>query len=162
MKENKIEQLPPEYVEYVKSNIGVPKYIDGQELFYRKNACHVNSILFSDFIYSKTKYNCSIIEGIVVRDDGFAYDHFWNLIRDDKGGTEYVDVTNDAIGTEKEKNAGKTYYEIKEYGIDELVEKIKNKEPLFSDEVKKALKNYYNEHPEKEEEYRKGKQAVEE
>ena len=73
MKEINIEKLPPEYREYVQDNIGVPKIIKGQQLFYCKNACHVNSILFSEFINTTTPYHCSVIEGIVVCKSGLAY-----------------------------------------------------------------------------------------
>lgn len=160
MKEVKIEELPSGYIEYIKKNIGVPKKISDQKVFYCKNACHVNSILFSEFINSTTSYHCSVIEGIVVCKDGLAYEHCWNLIRDDDGDLEYVDVTMDAIATDSEREVEKSYYEIIEHEMEEMIEKIANKQPLFTQETHHAIDEYYAEHPEKEAEYRKGKEMV--
>lgn len=161
MKEVKIEGLPSDYIEYIKNSIGVPKIINGQKVFYCKNACHVNSVVFCEFINSTTTYHCSVIEGMVVCKDGLAYEHYWNLIRDDNGELEYVDVTMDAIATDSEREVEKSYYEIIEHEMQEMIEKIANKQPLFSGETHKAISDYYAEHPEKEAEYRKGKEMVE-
>lgn len=160
MKENKLCPLPSSYIEYVKDNIGVPKYIKGQLVYYRQNSCHVNSILFCDYINTMTQYHCSIIEGMVIHEDGLAYEHFWNRICDDNGVEEYVDVTMDAIATAAERNAEKRYYEIKEHEIDELIVKIANNQRLFTEETHKAINEFYAAHPEKEAEYRKGKAMV--
>lgn len=161
MKEVKIEGLPSDCIDYIKNNIGVPKKINGQIVFYCKNACHVNSIVFCEFINSTTSYHCSVIEGIVVCKDGLAYEHCWNLIRDDKGEQEYVDTTMDAIATDSEREVEKSYYEIIEHEMEEMIEKIANKQPLFTQETHHAIDEYYAEHPEMEAEYRKGKELVE-
>lgn len=162
MKENKLEKLPLDYIKYIKENVGLQKYIKEQALYYCKNACHVNSILFAEFVNSTTKYHCSIIEGMVVCSNGLAYEHYWNLIRNDNGDTEYVDVTMDAIATDAEREVEKKYYEIKEHEMNELIQKIANKQSLFSKEVHQAIDEYYVEHPEREAEYRKVKQVVDE
>ena len=67
----------------------------------------------------------------------------------------------DAIATDSEREVEKSYYEIIEHDMQEMIEKIANKQPLFSGETHKAINDYYAEHPEKEAEYRKGKEMVE-
>lgn len=160
MKEVAIDKLPIDYINYISKNIGVHQYIGGQLLWYCKNACHVNSLLFCNLINTITKLHCSIIEGIVICNDGLAYEHQWNLIRDDNNNTEYVDVTMDAIASENERNAEKKYFEIFEHNMDEMLGKIAEGKPLFSKEVHNAIDEYYKIHPEKESFYREGKRAV--
>lgn len=157
MKEISIERLPPDYIDYITKNIDVPHNVGGQTMCYCNNACHVNSILFCDFVNTNTKYHCSIIEGIVVCSDGLAYEHQWNLIRDDCNNCEYVDVTMDAIASDDERNAGKKYFEIVEHNMDEMIEKIAKQQPLFSKVVHAAIDEYYQKNPEKESYYREGK-----
>lgn len=129
-------------------------------MWYCKNACRVNSILFCDFVNTNIKLHCSIIEGIVVCSDGLAYEHQWNLIRDDRNNCEYIDVTMDAIASDDERNTEKKYYEMLEHSVDEMIEKIAKQQPLFSKEVHNAISEYYEKHPEKESYYREGKRAV--
>lgn len=161
MHEVTIEHLHPDYIFYIKENIGVSKYVGGQKLWYCKNACHVNSILFGDFIKETTPYSCSIIEGIVICKDGLAYGHQWNLIRDENSGeSQYVDVTMDAIASDEEREAEKTYYELIEHTQEDMISKIANREPLFSKETHDAINAYYKEHPEREAYYREGKRFV--
>lgn len=132
MRKVTIKKLPPDYVAYIKENIGVPYYVGGQKLWYCMNACHVNSILFCDHIKETTPYTCSIIEGIVICRDGLAYEHQWNLIRDDNTGTrQYIDATMDAIASDEERETEKSYYELKEHTQEEMIERISNGEPRF-------------------------------
>ena len=160
MKEISIEQLPPVYIDYVTENVGVPRNVGGQTMWYCKNACHVNSILFCDFVNTNTKFHCSIIEGIVVCSNGLAYEHQWNLIRDDCNNCDYVDVTMDTIASDNERNAEKKYFEMLEHNMDEMIERITKQQPLFSKEVHDAIDEYYKKNPEKESYYRKGKLLV--
>ena len=161
MNEIKIEKLPADFIDYVKHNIKVVKrFVAGKPLFYSRGGCHVNSILLCDDIVSNNPYLCSIIEGMVICDDGLAFDHCWNVIRDDENETHYVDVTMDAIATDVEREMGKRYYVIREHTKDELEKKIANEEPLFSVETHEAIDEYYKKHPELESFYRDGKQTV--
>lgn len=160
MKEVTIKRLPSNYIEYIKDNIGVPQKINGQTLWYCKNACHVNSILFCAYVNTNTKLHCTIIEGIVECSDGLAYEHHWNRIHDDNNNAAYVDVTMDAIASDNERNAEKKYFDMIEHNMDEMIEKIAKREPLFSKEVHNVIDEYYKKHPEKESYYKEGKQAV--
>ncbi len=156
-----INHLTSDDIAYIRENIGVPNYIGGQMLCYCKNACHINSILYSAFIRQMTPYSCSVIEGIVICRDGLAYEHQWNVIRDDNSGErQYVDVTMDAIASDEEREAEKTYYELIEHTQEELIAKIANKEPLFSKETHNVIDAYYKEHPEWEAYYREGKRVI--
>lgn len=67
----------------------------------------------------------------------------------------------EVIATDAEREAEKVYYELKEHEIEELIEKITNRQPLFTQETHQTIDEYYVAHPEKEEEYRRGKIEVE-
>ena len=163
MKEVSIEKLPQNFIDYVRQVINSPiSYVKGIPLFYSKGGCHVNSILLCDDIMKNNQqYHCFVVEGIVVCKNGLAYDHCWNLIRDDQNGLHYVDITMDAIASDYERETEKTYYVINEFERDVWKEKIVNKQPMFSDDVHRAINEYYAKRPEKEAEYRAGKIAVE-
>ena len=161
MEEIKIEKLPADFIGYVKQNIEAPKRIvTGKPLYYSKSGCHVNSILLCDDITSNNDYSCSIIEGIVVCADGLAFEHYWNVIRNEEDEPHYVDVTMDAIATDAEREMGKRYYVVRELNKEQLEEKIANEQPLFSKDTHDAIDAYYKEHPEREAYYREGKRIV--
>ena len=161
LEEISIEKIPFDYKQYVKDSIGIPQVVSGQQLWYCRIACHVNSILFSNLINSQSDLiHSSIIEGIVICEDGLAYEHMWNLIQTNTNDIEYVDVTMDAIASDIERRTGKKYYKLFEYSQDDLIRKISRKESLFSKEVLSAIQSYYMVHPDMEEVYRKGKQTI--
>lgn len=162
MKEIPIEKLPQNYIDYVRQLINSPiSYVKGIPLYYSKGGCHVNSILLcEDIMKNNPQYHCSVVEGIVVCKDGLAYEHYWNLIRDDQNNLHYVDITMDAIASDYERDTEKTYFVINELDQEVLKEKIVNKRPLFSDDVHKAINEYYKKHPEKEAEHSVGKLIV--
>lgn len=161
MNEIKVENLLTDFIGCVKQNIQVPKRtVAGKPLYYSRGGCHVNSILLCEDITSSNDYSCSIIEGIVVCNDGLAFEHYWNVIRDEENEPHYVDVTMDAVATDAEREMGKRYFVIRELRKEELEKKIANNEPLFSEETHKAIDDYYKEHPEQEAYYREGKKLV--
>lgn len=161
MKEIQIEKLPANFIDYVKKNINVPtRTVAGKPLFYSRGGCHVNSILFCDDITSNNDYSCSIIEGIVICNNGMAFEHYWNVIIDEEKETHYVDVTIDAIATDAEREMGKRYFVIRERGKEEVEENIANEQSLFSKETHAAIDKYYKEHPKWETYYREGKRVV--
>lgn len=161
MDEIKIENLPANVIDHVKKIISVPiRTIGGKPLFYSRGGCHVNSILLCDDITSNNDYSCYIIEGIVICDNGLAFEHYWNVIMDEEGVAHYVDVTMDAVATEAECEMGKRYYVIREHGKEDVEDSIANEQPLFSEETHAAIDDYYKEHPEWEAYYREGKRLV--
>jgi hypothetical protein len=161
MEEIKIEKLQANVIDHVKMIINVPiRTVGGKPLFYSRGGCHVNSILLCDDITSNNDYSCSIIEGIVICDNGLAFEHYWNVIMDEESVAHYVDVTMDAVATEAEREMGKRYFVIREREKEEVEEDIANEQPLFSKETHDAIDVYYKEHPEWEAYYREGKQLV--
>ena len=156
-----IEPLQPEVIDFVKHNIGVVKsQVNEKPLFYARNACHMNTILLCEDVESANDYHCTIIEGIVICGNGMAFEHCWNVIRDGKNVLHHVDVTMDAIASDAEREMEKKYFAIQELSKEEMVSRIANNQPLFSEKTLQAVNEYYAAHPEKEEEYRRGKEVV--
>ena len=149
-----ITPLSEDYRKYIVEHIGIPVAINGLNLFYQKNACHVNSIIFSDFINNGNgELHCSVIEGIVINEDGLAYGHFWNKLNDSEGNIQYTDVTMDAIVSADEQALKKTYYIMSERNVDDLLNLIKTRDDLFSDKVTNAVSDYYDNHPDQRERF---------
>lgn len=138
-----IEQLPPDIANKIKDDTSDSILMIGQA--YMRNQCHNNAILAANEIKSERAEN-RIVEGLVKCEDGFLFEHFWNRIVCGKESSDF-DVTLDVIGSEEGKNTKKQYFEYKNYSLSEIEQRKSSTVNAFSSEIKKAITEYYKEHP---------------
>ena len=148
-----IKQLPTSITDKIKENVTDSPLMIGQ--YYIKNQCHNNAILAAKEI--KQQGEIRIIEGLVKCEDGFLVEHFWNRLVCGQESSDF-DVTLDVIGSEKEKNTLKQYYEYKNYSLYEIEERKSNTSNAFSLKINEAIEEYYEGHPLKERYYNSKKQ----
>ena len=149
LKAVQIEQLPDYIIKNVHESIEQPISLNNDIpcIFYAPKACHANSLIFSYEAKGST-----IIEGIVVNENGFAFEHFWNKIYLEGNKTAYCDITFSAIAPPEEMKIKKSYYPVKEYTKEEMINRIKTDE-VFSEEVLHLIEAYYKENPAHSNEY---------
>lgn len=150
-----IEQLPDCIIKNVHDSIGQPISLnDIPCIFYASKACHVNSLIFSYEIKEST-----IIEGIVVNENGFAFEHFWNRIYLDEKRFADCDITFCAIASADEIKIKKSYYQVNEYTKEEMLARIKAN-TIFSNEVLSLIETYYIENPVHSNEYHSYRESL--
>ena len=143
LKAVQIEQLPAHIIENVHNNIGQPVSLNNVPcICYSHNACHANSLIFSHEVRKKV----TIIEGIVVNEDGFAFEHFWNRIYLEGNNVADCDITFSAIASQEEIKIKKSYYPVNEYTKEDMINRIKTNK-IFSDEILSLMETYYIENP---------------
>jgi hypothetical protein len=118
------------------------KDIKAFPLIYQRNNCHKNAIIAPD----KIKYNDAeerIVEGVVLCDDGYLFEHFWNRVffKIKKESADF-DITLDVIASDEEKEMKKTYYEYANYSSQEM-----NNHNSFSPEINEIISDYYRDYP---------------
>lgn len=141
LQESLLEQLPADYIDYIKNNTEF-NVIDNLSLQYEKKHSHTNSLLFASMLrkqYPNTEVKIS--EGIVVMTNGFAYEHFWNHITQ-KDGEKFYDITLDCFETTISKAKVRRYYVVNEYKIEDIIKRIDTHD-IFSNNVKHYLNLYY-------------------
>lgn len=120
---------------------------------FKKASCHQNSLNFMSIIQTTPCFKESfkslfmtIVEGVVVTDDEYAFPHIWNKVTDgDK--IQYHDITCDLVWDEPEKETPKIYYVVNDsLTIDELTKRAKDGN-VFSEETNSLISSYYNLYP---------------
>lgn len=150
-----IGQLPDCIIKNVHDSIGQPISLnDIPCIFYAPKACHVNSLIFSYEIKEST-----IIEGIVVNENGFAFEHFWNRIYFEENSVAECDITFSAIVSPEERRIKKSYYPVNEYSKEDMINRIRTNK-IFSDEVLSLIETYYKENPAHSNEYHSYRESL--
>ena len=139
-----IEPLNDDWVEYIKLKERESECYHGRPMVFGRYNSHANAILFDTEIGKQgTDISHSIIEGMVVDEDGLAYNHFWNKLKQGKK-TQYIDITFQCFGTLFEQSVDKAYYPIHEITSTELISKIVEGGSLYSEESMAVLGEYNN------------------
>lgn len=94
----------------------------------QKGLCRINSAFVSDKI-EKVEF----VEGIVILENGFCFEHFWNKI-----GNDHIDVSAELIETEDEKANERRYYPIHIFPNE-----FNGHNDPFLSEVKQSVREYY-------------------
>lgn len=142
-----IEPLNNDWVEYLKLKENEQESYLGRQMAYGRDNSHSNTILFDREIgMQNSDISHTIIEGLVVDENGLSYNHFWNKLKQGKK-TQYIDVTFQCFGTLFEQTVDKAYYPISEITSEELLGRIAVGANLYSDESQGILGEYNNQHP---------------
>lgn len=118
-------------------------------LCYLPNACHSNALLFS---YRCKDVLVKIVEGLVVNEDGLAYEHFWNRIYSPGYEFEDIDITFDIIASEQTRKMPKRYFAVNVYTKEEMIKRM-SLSNVFSDKVRLLVCDYYRKYPDKFKQY---------
>lgn len=160
LKEKTVAQVPSNYIAYIKEHIKEGQNIKWVSLLYHPNAYHINSI-FEEFFrknYPDVKY--SIVEGVVVTIDGFAYEHIWTKITVGKN-VVYYDIIRDCLEKRMIQVIDRSYYPQTEISLDNLLDKISRHESLFSQDTHNTINKYYEKYPTTKEKYNNMKKTLE-
>lgn len=158
-----VYQFPVDVIELIRSQTCNEPAIFGNDGYYRNNACHYNSLLFSqEFKIDNTENR--IIEGIVVcEEDGYIFDHFWNRIVFNEEVFMDYDVANAFSNAESKiivdvenKIVNKSYYEYCNHSISDINNRLQELLP----QIENVIKEYYNNHPEHKERYYSEKEIL--
>lgn len=142
-KEQRIDDMPKEWKDYVLSKVDYEANVNGKILTYQKSSSHINSLLFGVDI--KTHFSdvaCTIIEGIVIDENGKVSCHFWNQFLKNKKIIVF-DVTRGCFSSMFESSIDREYYKINELTIEELEERISSGNEIFSEQTKQLFDDYF-------------------
>jgi hypothetical protein len=137
-----IDKLPEDIVDDIRKN---------GRMVYLATQCHNNAIQAAARINYKNTEN-RIVEGLVKRQDGLLFEHFWNRVVAENDSSDF-DITLDVIGSFSERNTLKSYYEYCSYSISDMEERKTNSHNAFSPAIIDAIADYYTQYPELKEQY---------
>ena len=148
-----VDSLNSEWEAYIRSKEGAPILINQKLVSYGRNNSHINSLLFDKEIADQNKDLLhTIIEGIVIYEDGLAYIHYWNKLKQGNN-TLIIDTTLQCFGTLFELSVDKAYYPINEITTETLAERVIGGKNLFSDNCSSLIDEFYKTYPNKKEKY---------
>jgi|GEM_PF-3540128 hypothetical protein len=139
-----MDSLPEERQTDIKKNVCSSNILSANN-YYSRHSCHNNAILAAQEIKGKG-VEIKIIEGVVLCEDGFLFEHFWNACIFDGERSDF-DVTIDVIGSDIEKNTKKTYYEWKTFTLSEGIKRKTESAKAFSEDIHKIVSAYYALYP---------------
>ncbi len=105
-----------------------PLVIEKLKTRCKRGMCRLNAAFVSDLLP-----NTEFVEGLVVLENGFCFEHFWNKV-----GNNYIDVSAELIENEDQKSIERRYYPIRIFPSTFTG----HNEP-FLVEVKQLVKEYY-------------------
>jgi hypothetical protein len=158
LKKKKIEFLSETQIDFIMEKSMTGRWTGNT---YEKKVCHDNAILAAkDFTTVDT--DIRIIEGVVLYEnakyDGLLMEHFWN--REITTIEKDFDITLDIL--ECQKDLIKSYYEYKDYSLQEMEERKHKCKNTFSLEMEEIINAYYQKNPKMANIYYRSKKSQEE